>query len=930
MTDNNTGLIWQKYENASGYNWYQASGTYDATYNPTSQNICGSLNLGGYSDWRLPSKKELMSIVDYSIPLPGPTINTTYFPNTFAFYYWSSTTGAESPGYAWVVDFYDGAVYYGSKSSPEAVRCVRGGQLDFGNFQDNNNGTVTDSATGLMWQQGKPEDMAWWDSDLSYCEGLPLGGHSDWRLPNIKELESITDDTSFNPSIDTAFSPNPIPTYYWSSTTNASDPTHAWIVIFTYGSLNSPSKDLPNLSIRCVRGGQSGSFDDCTLNLSHPTKQFTSSGGEDTVTVSASSQDCQWTASESLDWVTITSGSSGTGSGSLSYTVSANSSQSNRTGNMTIAGQNFTINQDSVHSYALIVNKSGTGSGTVTSNPAGISCGNSCSASFTSNLQVILTAIPDSGSTFSSWSGCNTATETTCYVTMNANKTVTATFPLKPPQYALSLSKSGNGSVKVDDTVHALPWSGQFASGTNIQIEAVPDSGWSFTNWTGDYTGSANPVSINVSGNKNITANFSQNCDYSLTININPQGSGNVTKNPDKAKYCPNEQVTLTASPNSGYNFSSWSGVDSNSETTASITMNDNRTVTANFSQQISNEPDISVDPVTQEFGNIPVGDSSMPQTLTVSNTGSGDLVIGTLSITGNDASQFIKQNDTCSGQTVTPSANCTVNVIFSPTSTGSFDSILNIPSNDLDEPNVTVSLKGGSGADITGSWTSLVQQCKGTICKISGKINIQNIGNRDALSSLVKFYLSDDGIHDGGDSFLKEIKTGTLKVGKSKSMSLSYVLPAGISATDKYIIAVIDADNTVMEANESNNIIIYGPILRANLAGMWTSLTQQCKGEKCKIKGALNIQNIGYQDAASFVNFYLSDDSIYDAGDMFLKQVSIGILKIGKGKKKSLSYNLPNGITASGKYIIAVIDEDNSIAEENESDNNIAYGPIP
>ena len=64
------------------YNWYQACGTYDATYNPTSQNVCGSLNLGGYSDWRLPTKKELMSIVDYSIPYPGPTINTTYFPNT--------------------------------------------------------------------------------------------------------------------------------------------------------------------------------------------------------------------------------------------------------------------------------------------------------------------------------------------------------------------------------------------------------------------------------------------------------------------------------------------------------------------------------------------------------------------------------------------------------------------------------------------------------------------------------------------------------------------------------------------------------------------------------------------------------------------------------------------------------------------------------
>jgi hypothetical protein len=100
VTDNNTGLVWQKYENASTYNWYQASGAYDATYNPTSQNVCGSLNIGGYSDWQLPSKKELITIVDYSIPLPGPIINTTFFPNTNASNYWSSTTSAYGSYYA--------------------------------------------------------------------------------------------------------------------------------------------------------------------------------------------------------------------------------------------------------------------------------------------------------------------------------------------------------------------------------------------------------------------------------------------------------------------------------------------------------------------------------------------------------------------------------------------------------------------------------------------------------------------------------------------------------------------------------------------------------------------------------------------------------------------------------------------------------------
>jgi hypothetical protein len=139
VMDNNTGLMWQKCSvgqnndsacsgTAVTYNWYQASGTYDATYNSSSQDVCGALVLGGYSDWRLPAKKELISIVDYSIPYPGPTINTTYFPNTISSNYWSSTTFASYPSYAWGVGFYGGGVYDYGKYGGSYVRCVRGGQ----------------------------------------------------------------------------------------------------------------------------------------------------------------------------------------------------------------------------------------------------------------------------------------------------------------------------------------------------------------------------------------------------------------------------------------------------------------------------------------------------------------------------------------------------------------------------------------------------------------------------------------------------------------------------------------------------------------------------------------------------------------------------------------------------------------------------------
>ena len=118
---------------------------------------------------------------------------------------------------------------------------------------------MTDNKTGLVWQQGEPGYMTWGPA-LSYCEGLSLGGKTDWRLPNIKELESLTDNTRYNPAIDTAFFPGAISSDYWSSTTSVDDPDYAWFVYFSNGYVVSYYKnDL--YYVRCVRGGQSGSFD---------------------------------------------------------------------------------------------------------------------------------------------------------------------------------------------------------------------------------------------------------------------------------------------------------------------------------------------------------------------------------------------------------------------------------------------------------------------------------------------------------------------------------------------------------------------------------------------------------------------------------------------------------------------------------------------
>ena len=80
----------------------------------------------------------------------------------------------------------------------------------FGAFHDNGNGTVSDSVTGLMWQQGDGQNDdggRTWEEALGYCENLSLGGHSDWRLPNVRELETLVAWDRYDPAIDTMYFP---------------------------------------------------------------------------------------------------------------------------------------------------------------------------------------------------------------------------------------------------------------------------------------------------------------------------------------------------------------------------------------------------------------------------------------------------------------------------------------------------------------------------------------------------------------------------------------------------------------------------------------------------------------------------------------------------------------------------------------------------
>ena len=112
-----------------------------------------------------------------------------------------------------------------------------------GRFTDNEDGTVTDNCTGLQWQkdtadvngdgQSTDQDYAVWCDALAYCENLSFAGHDDWRLPNVRELQSIVDYGRVVPAIDPVF--GALSSFYWSSTSYAVFPLNAWLVHFHIG-----------------------------------------------------------------------------------------------------------------------------------------------------------------------------------------------------------------------------------------------------------------------------------------------------------------------------------------------------------------------------------------------------------------------------------------------------------------------------------------------------------------------------------------------------------------------------------------------------------------------------------------------------------------------------------------------------------------------
>lgn len=159
--------------------------------------------------------------------------------------------------------------------------------------------------------------------------------------------------------------------------------------------------------------------------------------------------------------------------------------------------------------FALSV--SVTGDGTVRSQPAGIVCGATCTASFAANTSVVLSATPGAGQVLTGWGGACTGAGTTCTVTMNQARSASATFAAAPPvQRTLSVTLAGNGTVRSQpvgiDCGSAC--SASFGDGASVVLTATPASGQRFSGWSGACTGSSATCTLAMSADRSVGAAF--------------------------------------------------------------------------------------------------------------------------------------------------------------------------------------------------------------------------------------------------------------------------------------------------------------------------------------------------------------------------------------------------------------------------------------
>ena len=329
----------------------------------------------------------------------------------------------------------------------------------------------------------------------------------------------------------------------------------------------------------------------------------------------------------------------------------------------------------------LTVTEAGTGTGTVTSDPAGISCQPTCSASFVSGTPITLTATPAAGSTFTGWSGGGCTGTSTCVVTITAATTVTANFALGTSNFTLTVSKTGTGTGTVTSSPAGIncgaTCSSSFAGGTQITLTPTAAAGSTFTGWGAGPCEGTGACTFTITAATTVVANFAPSGNnFTLTVNEAGTGTGTVSSAPAgincpttcSASFASGAVVALTATAGEGSTFAGWSGAGCTGTGGCSVTMTAAQTVTATFNS--GNSPvTIGLAPGSPSTVNTTPGSSAIfGLTLTALPGITGtvrlgctvispnaaditcDLVPSTITLTGKSTSVAIVVNTFCKG----------------------------------------------------------------------------------------------------------------------------------------------------------------------------------------------------------------------------------------------------------------------------------------
>ncbi|QFU76239.1 DUF1566 domain-containing protein [Halioglobus maricola] len=293
VRDNRTGLLWEVktrdgsiHDADNTYRWGGLTaldrGSVDRTgdyYDDWNELVIGTnaKELCGYSDWRVPTNAQMMSIIHFGLESRPFKVDTDYFPNAIGDFYWTSAPyrGSHGEFYAWAFQLVFGNNKNLQRYQASAVRLVRvidpfsgsGGAEETPDerYTIDENGTVTDVATGLMWAQcvaglegalcnsGDARSMDW-GTALEYAQNSTLAGHSDWRLPNTKELFSLINFNAAEPAINLNIFPATTVDYTWTSSPMIEFSQDSWFINFKTG-LNWFKGRDDTMLVRLVREG---------------------------------------------------------------------------------------------------------------------------------------------------------------------------------------------------------------------------------------------------------------------------------------------------------------------------------------------------------------------------------------------------------------------------------------------------------------------------------------------------------------------------------------------------------------------------------------------------------------------------------------------------------------------------------------------------